>query len=307
MRGWVGNTDYDWYEFLRSHPELPEVNFWQPSGSRAFHVIDPGAPFFFRLKSPHNAIGGFGILSRAEILPAWLAWDTFGIANGAATRDEMVHRIERYRKGPVDPGAQYLIGCLMILDPVFFEPSHWVREPEKWPGSTVQGKSYDLREGDGLRLWEECRLMSRGINVLKETRNDVRQRYGDAIEIKPRLGQGSFRIAVMDAYSRACAVTTEHSLPVLESAHIKGYADGGEHEVSNGILLRSDIHRLFDKGYVTVTNDYHFIVSGRLKQDFANGKSYYGLHGKRLHLPDDPKHHPSAEMLIWHNENCYKE
>jgi hypothetical protein len=41
--------------------------------------------------------------------------------------------------------------------------------------------------------------------------------------------------------------------------------------VSNGLLLRSDIHRLFDKGYVTVTPDHHFEVSRRLKDDFETG------------------------------------
>ena len=81
-------------------------------------------------------------------------------------------------------------------------------------------------------------------------------------------GQGIFRIGVTDAYDRACAVTTEHSLPVLEAAHIRPYSEGGEHRVSNGLLLRSDIHRLFDKGYVTVTPDYRFLLSQRLKQDF---------------------------------------
>ena len=55
------------------------------------------------------------------------------------------------------------------------------------------------------------------------------------------------RFAVTSAYQSACAVTMEHSLPVLDAAHIRPYSDGGEHEVSNGLLLRSDIHRLFDK------------------------------------------------------------
>lgn len=77
------------------------------------------------------------------------------------------------------------------------------------------------------------------------------ERYGKPIEIRPRLGQGGFRLAVTDAYGRACAVTQEHSLPVLEAAHIRPCGNGGAHEVQNGLLLRSDLHRLFDRGYVT--------------------------------------------------------
>jgi hypothetical protein len=70
---------------------------------------------------------------------------------------------------------------------------------------------------------------------------------------------------------RACAVTGEHSLPVLEAAHIRPYARGGEHDVANGLSLRTDIHRLFDKGYVTVDEDAKFVVGRRLKQASRTG------------------------------------
>lgn len=55
-------------------------------------------PFFFRLKSPHNAIAGFGYFASYSALPAWLAWGSFGRTNGAADFDEMRARIERYRR-----------------------------------------------------------------------------------------------------------------------------------------------------------------------------------------------------------------
>ena len=61
--------------------------------------------------------------------------------------------------------------------------------------------------------------------------------------VYPRLGQGSFRFAVEQAYQQ-CAVTKEHSILALEAAHIKPYSLGGFHEVNNGLLLRADIHKL---------------------------------------------------------------
>ena len=91
----------------------------------------------------------------------------------------------------------------------------------------------------------------------------------------PRLGQGIFRVRVLDAYGRACAVTQEHSLPVLDAAHIKPYSEGGKHAVSNGVALRSDLHRLFDRGYVTFDEANSFVVGRRLRDDYANGRSYY--------------------------------
>jgi putative restriction endonuclease len=67
-------------------------------------------------------------------------------------------------------------------------------------------------------------------------------------------------------------VTGEKTLPILDAAHIRPFGEGGEHEITNGLLLRTDIHRLFDLGYVTVSNDRRFEVGRRLKEDFENGR-----------------------------------
>lgn len=73
MRGFIGNTDYDWFTFLRSiEPPIGEVNFCRP-GAVAFHALDPGEPFFFRLKAPRNVIGGFGYFSHYSYLPLSVA------------------------------------------------------------------------------------------------------------------------------------------------------------------------------------------------------------------------------------------
>jgi putative restriction endonuclease len=111
---------------------------------------------------------------------------------------------------------------------------------------------------------------------------------------------------VRDAYDKACAVTGEHSGPVLEAAHILPYGRGGQHRVDNGLLLRSDLHRLFDRGYVTVTPDHVFRVSDSLREEFNNGRSYYGLAGTRIHLPESQALRPDTELLGWHAQNVYR-
>src|SRR3546814_20197591 len=77
-------------------------------------------------------------------------------------------------------------------------------------------------------------------------------------------------------------MTGETTLPVLEAAHIQSYADEGTHQVSNGLLLRSDFHKLFDAGLVTVEPDYRIRISGRIRDLYFNGKAYYRLHGQQL-------------------------
>jgi putative restriction endonuclease len=56
---------------------------------------------------------------------------------------------------------------------------------------------------------------------------------------------------------------------------------------------------------VTVTPDYHFEVSRRIKEEFENGRDYYALDGSPIRLPHDPANRPAAESLIWHNEQRY--
>ncbi len=309
MLGYVGNTDYRWFSFLRER-SLDEVNFWQPRGGRGFRVIPPGGPFFFKLKSPHNVIGGFGFFAHHSILPAWLAWETFGEGNGAANFQTMLGNIGRLRRdtGGGRPG-NFDIGCIVVTGCVFFADDEFVPVPDDYARNIVQGKSYDLTSGEGARLWAACRARASGRAIADRVGEPAMaaagDRYGTPALVRPRLGQGAFRVAVLDAYGRACAVSTEHSLPVLEAAHIRGYADGGSHEVTNGICLRSDIHRLFDAGYVTVDDEDRFVVSRRLRDDYDNGKVYYAWQGRRLDMPGDASMRPDPGALAWHREHLF--
>jgi putative restriction endonuclease len=126
--------------------------------------------------------------------------------------------------------------------------------------------------------------------------------WGEPVLVKPRLGQGTFRSLVTDLYGRSCAVTREKALPVLDASHIRPVVDGGQHEASNGLLLRTDIHRLFDRGYVTVTKDHRFRVSRRLKSDFDNGEPYYPFDGQSIQLPLRTEDRPLQEYLEWHSD-----
>src|SRR5207249_10342020 len=122
-------------------------------------------------------------------------------------------------------------------------------------------------------------------------------KYGAPIFVLPRLGQGSFQAAIIDAYARRCAITGERVLPVLEAAHIRPYAEGGEHRVDNGLLLRRDLHALFDRGYPTITPDLHLEVSRRIREDFENGRNYYEMQDREVWGSGRTGMKPSDEFL----------
>jgi putative restriction endonuclease len=237
-----------------------------------------------------------------------LAWRAFGVKNGASSFSEMRRLIEKRR-----PGATYLedykIGCILLEQPFFFDEQDWIPIPPDFSLNIVQGKTYNLEEGHGLQLWEqvEFRLKSMEHYFGEEARvAEPETPYGEPVIVLPRLGQGSFRVIVTDVYDRRCAITEEKALPTLEAVHIKPFSDSGPHLVENGILLRSDIHKLFDAGYVTVTTDHHFEVSRRIREEFDNGEYYQTFHGNRIHVPLNPQLRPSPEFLTWHNENIFR-
>ena len=298
----VAVTDSDWFEMLRRQPDLSEVNFWAPS-PRNFKALEPGELFLFKLRAPRNVIVGGGIFAYANVLPCSLAWDAFGQANGARSAKQMREQIVRHRSGHENDRSDFPIGCRILTQPFFFEEEDWLPVPKSWARNIVAFKTYNTRDDEGLDLWNAVRdrLNRQPLSSITEQR----PRYGEPRPIRPRLGQGAFRVLVTDIYQRRCAVTRERTLPALEAAHIRPYAEGGDHDARNGLLLRRDIHSLFDAGYVTVTPHHQFEVSGRIKEEFENGRDYYGLHGKSIYVPKDVGQKPDTAALSWHNENCF--
>ena len=309
MRAYVAVTDGDWFRFLRARADaIEEVNFWQPGGQRAFTAIEAGQPFLFKLHSPDNYIVGGGFFAWSTLLPAPLAWETFGPANGASSLDEMRARIEQYRRSPADPRGAYQIGCILLQQPFFFEERDWIPIPPDWSPNIVQGKTYDLSVEPGRELWRRAqtlllaRAQAEHMHLIEQS---LAGRRGYQYLAYARLGQGTFRVAVLDSYSRRCAITGERTVPALEAAHIRPYSRGGVHQVTNGLLLRRDIHTLFDLGYVTVTPKYEFRVSGRIREEYENGREYYALAGRTLRVPEIPDLRPDRDSLQWHSSERF--
>ncbi len=300
MKLFVGVTDNSWFRFLRQR-RPDEVNFWRPGG-RGFRAIPPGAPFLFKLHSPLNYIAGGGFFVRHSTLPLSLAWKAFGPKNGAESYAALHRLISRRRKDSLrDP----VIGCTILAEPFFLPDGEWIPVPDDWKPNIVQGKGYELGDREFDRLWEFA--LAKGASAAELSGETALledgPRYGEEYLARARLGQGAFRVMVTEAYGRRCAMTGERVLPVLEAAHIRPYSESGPHRTPNGLLLRSDLHALFDEGYITVGPDYRIEVSGRIRDEFHNGRIYYELHGRRLPvLPERGEDRPSREYIDWHNE-----
>ncbi|GBF33673.1 restriction endonuclease [Desulfocucumis palustris] len=308
MKMYVGITDFDWFNTLKQ-ANCDEVNFWKPGGRSNFKALAEGDFFLFKLHTPNDFIVGGGFFLKFSILPSSLAWEAFGIANGAENLQVLNNRIYKYKKTNrlIDPDPY--IGCIILSMPFYFDKQDWIPVPIDWNRNIVQGKIYDTKEVTGMALYKQVqdKLRLQGTMQPELLKEDIGEnRYGKEQIIRPRIGQGAFKVLITDAYQRRCAITGEKTLPVLEAAHIKPYGHNGPHSINNGLLLRRDFHTLFDRGYITVDKNFRVEVSHRIKEDFGNGKEYYTHHGSKLIiLPERKDQLPDAQYLKWHNENVY--
>lgn len=312
MKFWVGTTDSRWFNFLASRG-MDEVNFWQPSTTPPFLNAQEGMPFLFKLKRPHNHIAGGGFFIRHSAIPITLAWEIFGKGNGASTLAEL-----RDLLGPLAKNSSALreIGCQIIANPFFLQPNDWLANPPGWSSNIVRGKMYESHQPDGAIIWAHVERFF--IDSKKPLATELKENFELGVKeeipkfgierlIRPRIGQGAFRLTLTDAYRKRCALTGESTLPVLEAAHIVPFSDEGTHDIRNGLLLRADFHKLFDAGLVSVAPDLTIQISPRIREAWLNGKVYYRLHNQPLAVvPENPAYQPDPDRLNWHLKNVFQ-
>jgi hypothetical protein len=125
---------------------------------------------------------------------------------------------------------------------------------------------------------------------------DARTLVARAIAV--RQGQPQFRAELLEAYSRRCAVTGTDAIQALEAAHIVPYAGPKTNHVQNGMILRSDVHSLFDRGLLGVEPEEYSVVMS----DVLTNSSYSDYEQLRIRLPRERSKRPSADALWSHLE-----
>lgn len=119
---------------------------------------------------------------------------------------------------------------------------------------------------------------------------DDEKRYA---EIKARRGQPIFRMLLIEAYGGKCAVTQTSIEGLLEAAHITPHAEGANYSANNGLLLRADIHTLFDLKLLSIDQNMRIHLSESIK----NTNEYGHLHLKDITRPNLNKYDPDCYAL----------
>ncbi|MBA2509536.1 MAG: HNH endonuclease [Nocardioidaceae bacterium] len=305
MRAYVGVTDGAWASFLRARPVIAEVNFWQPSTLSAFRALTPGQPFLFKTHWPHNRLVG-GFFSGHTNLLLSEAWRLFGEGNGVSSHTAMRAAIARYRREELRPGGDPMIGCILLRDVYFVAEHNEVAAPPDFAKNVARGKVYDLAASSGSYVERALSHLIRRSDMAADLVDGPV--FGQPRLVAPRVGQQAFKALVQSAYHRRCAITGARITPTRQAAHIRpvGAGHGGENRVDNGLLLRSDVHTLFDEGYLGIDTSSRLHVSPRLRADFENGSEFYDRAGRTIDLPDARANRPGKEAVTWHMDTVYR-
>lgn len=122
----------------------------------------------------------------------------------------------------------------------------------------------------------------------------------DIIEVKKRQSATRFRKMISIIYEGKCAITGEETTEVLDACHIQVYKNDESNHSQNGILLRTDLHKLFDMGLLMIDDKLTVTISNKIKSEY-----YLQLNGLRIKLPKKKENHPSLEALRDHNKRFF--
>jgi putative restriction endonuclease len=184
------------------------------------------------------------------------------------------------------PGVEYqVIGLATVSE---WRNGYFILE-----GFSSEGR---IRRDDAAH--DRARVESAAIIENFDASSRVDQRQKEIAEVVRRRGQAKFRKKLLDAYLTKCAITGCDAAEALEAAHIAPYRGDHTDHVQNGLLLRADIHSLFDLGLISINPKTMTVV---IAPELL--KTTYGQFAdSALCLPSDPKLSPSADALANHLE-----
>lgn len=259
------------------------INFWTPTGWEP-KKINPGDMFYLFLKSPYRKVGGYARYVYSFQLTVRDAWNKFGQANGASDINMMLEQLSSIRGSRIDENT--IIGCIMLQDPVFLPDNEFFDSMEIGVEIKQAMQKFKYIKGAEI-IRQEYTIDKIDDYILNE---EATVEYTLSAH-KRRIGQSTFREKLLELY-RKCAVTREDYPLVLEAAHIDPYIGESSNYPQNGLILRSDVHKLFDANLLAIDTNYHVKLSNILA-----GTSYERFENEPIVLPENKNFYPSEDAL----------
>lgn len=317
MSGYIINTDPHWFAYIFSRGIRNPV-FWRKKAENPNHAaVVPGNQIFFRVtKTNPPVIRGSGVISAVGLYTLTEAFGAFDQRLGYPSMSEMISASATWTSGVrLQPDTRMF--CIQVSD---FQILQDIRTDTELARlgitfvhqNVVTGKELDEAQTSALLNLARDRA-NRSVNSLvslisnnaaAEAVDEFNpQNVRDAREkiarlVAKRQGQPEFRRKLLKAYGSKCAMSGCDAPAALEAAHIIPYLGPQTNHISNGLLLRADLHTLFDLGLLAIDSDTMTVVvhPSLLRTEYER------LAGRPVSLPTKRENRPNREALDIHRK-----
>ena len=121
-----------------------------------------------------------------------------------------------------------------------------------------------------------------------------------------------FKRQVPIVYENTCAISglqinATFNVSIIDACHIVPFSNSYDDTITNGISLTPTLHRAFDRGLISIDDNYCVLISDRFSE--SNDESCYSIKqfaGSEILMPKNEKYYPNSENLFWHRKNIFK-
>ena len=302
---------YSWYQSIKAQYIASgscSVSCFGVRVDKSNALVKPqsGEPVFFEIeRDGKKLICGGGFYQRTREITPLQCWQMLGVNNGAEDKEEFIQMVTArgWSQG------RKLLSHQISGTFVFSSRQCYELMPELGikPLDLGELTYVDTNTPEGRFLWRFI-MHERSFQLQEGTSDGLWQGiYHLAEEKQSRDYYAMFAAKMLKAYDFKCTVTGEPTVDALEVAHIRTFYDERFFKPDNGLVLRADLAKLFDKGYITVEyrGENAFLkVSKTLK--LSGGDEYLHYDGVKLNLPKAQSERPSREYLSWHRQNRFE-
>ena len=162
-----------------------------------------------------------------------------------------------------------------------------------------------LNELENEILKEPSEIYQQKIKAIQNTATI--ETYEEEIFIRSAV----FKRMIAKIYDDSCAITglkidSIFTASMIDACHIKPFSQSYDDTISNGIALSPTLHRAFDRGIISIDQDYKVMVSNKIKETSNHKFSIQELEGEKIYLPKNSQHLPNQKNLEWHRKNIFK-
>lgn len=295
-----------WYQVLKTHflaKGSSRMSLFQNDNTLKDAGISPGTLTLFLLNEDNkNYIIGGGYFLFFKLIDTDNYWNTQGVKCGFRSKEELQEYLKNEGYDPKNVET-------LIFDSYFMFTKHErVLIPENFDKEYCNKNCNILSLDDPFGKYINKIVLSKREPYIASFGMDWPGIYFATSHFNTRNYYAQFNAKISCIYNNTCALTGTKIEPLVDAVHIKPFSDHKFQDVQNGIMLRTDIHKLFNEGYITFEykkSDLIAIVSKSIKDSFDD--SYYDKYNrKKLHLPEDLNLRPKKELIDWHRENVFE-